>query len=436
MSESLRAPAGSRTARERTERAIPVLLASALGATALVTSVPAAPEQQADQRGGQPSSASTRVPTAPVPVRTAVLGAPVRVLTATPTYAVQPGDTVSHIAARLGTTVAAIVELNGLDDRAFILAGQVLNIPGADAPPPAAEPAAPAPASSAQHAVVSGDTVGAIAARYGTTAAAVVAANGLDSRAFIRVGQVLAIPGAGGATPASAPVSAPVSAPAPAEAPAATGGYTVVSGDTLSGIAARTGTTVDALRAANPDLDSASTILVGQVIQVPGGSSLPPLPNTFAGRTYPDATVQAATANRDVLAARPAPSREEMQQVVAETAAANGVDPALAQAISFQESGFNMRAVSPANAVGAMQVIPSSGQWASMLAGRPIDLLDARDNALAGVLILRAHAATGADEPTVIAAYYQGMGGVQRYGMYPDTRRYVASVQTLMGQYR
>ncbi len=125
-----------------------------------------------------------------------------------------------------------------------------------------------------------------------------------------------------------------------------------------------------------------------------------------------------------------------MQAIVAATARANGVDPALAQAISFQESGFNMRAVSPANAVGAMQVIPSSGVWASELAGRRLDLLDPHDNALAGVLILKANLRAAGDQGTAIAAYYQGLRSVRTNGMYADTRRYVANVQTLAARYR
>jgi soluble lytic murein transglycosylase-like protein len=161
------------------------------------------------------------------------------------------------------------------------------------------------------------------------------------------------------------------------------------------------------------------------------------MPNTFLGRTYPDATVQAATANRDALAARSVPSREQMQQIIADTARQWGVDPALALAVGFQESGFNMRAVSPANAIGAMQVIPSSGQWASDLSGRKIDLLDPYDNATAGVVILRQLIRSEPDDlGKAIAGYYQGLASVRRNGMFDDTRRYVANVQTLMARFR
>ena len=124
-----------------------------------------------------------------------------------------------------------------------------------------------------------------------------------------------------------------------------------------------------------------------------------------------------------------------MQSLVAATAREMGVDPALALAVAHQESGFNQAAVSPANAIGVMQVIPTSGQWASDLVGRELNLLDPVDNATAGVALLRRLVETSTDLPTAIAGYYQGAAGVAKHGMYPDTRRYVANVQTHMSRY-
>ena len=124
-----------------------------------------------------------------------------------------------------------------------------------------------------------------------------------------------------------------------------------------------------------------------------------------------------------------------MQAKVAAVARAMGVDPRLAQAVAFQESGFNHTAVSPANAIGTMQVIPSSGQWAGELVGRPLDLLDPDDNVVAGVAILRALVRVSPDLPSAIAGYYQGAASVKRNGMFADTRRYVANVQTHMTRF-
>lgn len=344
-------------------------------------------------------------------------------------YRVRSGDTVSHIATRSGTTVAAIARANALADASRIRIGQVLTIPSA-AGPSAPAAAAPAPAA-ARYTVVSGDTVSRIAAKHRTTVAAVVAANGLDSRAFIRIGQTLSIPGAGGATAA---------APAPAAAAQAAGSvsHRVRPGDTVTAIAAKHGATVAAIVAAN-GLDSRALIRIGQTLTVPVPAAAPSaatVGNTFAGRTYADSVVAAANANLTTLRSSPTPSKAEMQAKIVATARAMGVDPALAQAVAFQESGFKHAVVSPANAIGTMQVIPTSGQWASDLVGRQLNLVNPDDNVTAGVAILRALVGNAPDLPTAIAGYYQGASSVKRNGMFADTRRYVANVQTHMTRFR
>ena len=341
-------------------------------------------------------------------------------------YTVRSGDTVSHIATRSGTSVAAIVRANSLADASRIRIGQVLTIPTtSSAPAPA--PAAPAPVAAA-YTVVAGDTVGRIAAKHGTTVAAVIAANGLDSRAFIRIGQSLSIPGASAAAAAAAP------APAAVAQAAGSVSHTVRSGDTVTAIAAKHGATVAAVVAAN-GLDSRALIRIGQTLTVPVPAPAASVGNTFAGRTYADSVVAAANANLATLRSTPTPSKAEMQAKIAATARAMGVDPALAQAVAFQESGFNHAVVSPANAIGTMQVIPTSGQWASELVGRPLNLVNPDDNVTAGVAILRALVGNAPDLPTAIAGYYQGATSVKNNGMFADTRRYVANVQTHMTRF-
>jgi LysM repeat protein len=344
-------------------------------------------------------------------------------------YTVRSGDTVSHIAAKYGTTVSAVRSANGLNGSAFIREGQSLTIPTSGG----AAAAAPA-ATGGSHTVASGETVSAIAKRYGTTVAAIVSANGLDSRAFIRVGQTLTVPGAG-ATATAAPA---------ATTTAGGGSHTVASGETVSAIAKRYGTTVAAIVSAN-GLDSRAFIRVGQTLTVPGaGATATAAPassgtqlvgNTFLGRTYAPSVVASANANKASLIAMGVPSKADMQARVASTARAMGVDPALAQAIAFQESGFNHTSVSPANAIGTMQVIPTSGEWASQLVGRDLNLLDPDDNVVAGVAIIRQLVRTSPDLSTAIASYYQGASSVKRNGMFSDTRRYVANVQTHMARY-
>jgi len=383
----------------------------------------------------------------------AVLGAGLApVLVAPPaaadTLTVRSGDTLGALASRHGTTVRALVAANSLPSPDRIRVGQRLTVPG----PPAAAAADPA---STTYVVRSGDTLSHIAQRCGSTVAALARANGLADPGRLRVGQRLVLPATAAAVPAPAPTAAPTVAPTTA---ATAGRVVVAAGDTVSAIAARAGVPVAAVLTAN-GLAATSVIRPGQVLAVPGAADAPapapapaaapsaaptaapapaaePVASSFAGRTYASGVTSAATTNRDTLRAREVPSQEEMREIVADTARAMGVDPALALAVAHQESGFDARAVSPANAVGVMQVIPSSGQWASQLVGRPLDLLDPRDNVVAGVAILGSLQRSAGDLPTAIAGYYQGLAGVRRNGLYPDTRRYVANVQTLMGRFR
>jgi LysM repeat protein len=356
-------------------------------------------------------------------------------------YTVRTGDTVGHIAARTGTTVAAIARANALADAARIRVGQRLVIPSSSAAAIAAAPvAAVAVPAAATYTVAKGDTVSGIATKQRTTIAAIVASNGLDARAFIRVGQQLTIPGTATATAAVANVQ-PAAAAALVRTAMTTTTHTVTSGETVSQLATKLGTTVQAIVAAN-SLNARAFIRIGQQLTIPGTvttttatATVQLVSNTFAGRTYSDSVVAAANVNQFTLLSSSVPTRAQMQAKIVATARQMGVDPSLAQAIAFQESGFNHTVVSPANAIGVMQVIPSSGEWASQLVGRTLNLLDPNDNVVAGVAILRSLVKSSPDLPTAIAGYYQGAASVRSNGMFDDTRRYVANVQTHMTRF-
>jgi LysM repeat protein len=92
------------------------------------------------------------------------------------------------------------------------------------------------------HVVQPGENLFRIALQYGITWPVLAAANNISNPNLIYVGQVLIIPGSGGTQPPPAQPTQPPSTPQT---------YVVVAGDTLSGIAARFGTTVDALVQAN-----------------------------------------------------------------------------------------------------------------------------------------------------------------------------------------
>jgi lipoprotein-anchoring transpeptidase ErfK/SrfK len=121
-------------------------------------------------------------------------------------HVVRRGETVASIAARYGTSVASVVQANGLRNANFIWVGQRLVIPGRSAPNPNPNPN---PGSGAVYYVKRGDTLAAIAARYGVSIQALMSANGIRNANVIYVGQRLVIPGRGGTNPAPTPAPKP-----------------------------------------------------------------------------------------------------------------------------------------------------------------------------------------------------------------------------------
>jgi len=110
-----------------------------------------------------------------------------------------------------------------------------------------------------------GDTLSVIAARHGTSVTAIQRANALRSAHSIRAGQSLLIPPGRGGNPRRTNTATVATT-----APPADGVHVVRSGDTLSTLAQRYGTSIDALIAANR-LKSSHRIFIGQRLQIPTG---------------------------------------------------------------------------------------------------------------------------------------------------------------------
>jgi len=366
----------------------------------------------------------------------------------TVTHTVKAGDTVWALAQKHGTSVKAIIDANGLKSSALIHVGQKLLIPQKSSKTSGETKSSGSAKKSSPttHTVKSGETLSAIAAKYGTTTAKIAKANNISNPNLIHVGQKLKLTTS---TKQSGGTSSKTST-------TTTTSYTVRSGDTVSGIAQRFSSTVSAIIKAN-SLRSDGFIVVGQKLTIPGSDGKSQgstsqgapstsetkndcknlVPSTFLHYTYPDDVVKAANENKCTLDAMDVPSRAQMESIVRQTAIDMGVDPVLALAVAYQESGFNQRAVSPANAIGTMQVIPSSGEWASQLLGRPINLLDPHDNAAAGVAIIRALQGSFPDDfDYAIGAYYQGAGSVSRYGLAADTKVYVSAIKSHMSRFK
>lgn len=109
-----------------------------------------------------------------------------------------------------------------------------------------------------RHRVARGETLSEIARRHGTSAAHIQRLNGLTSVHRLRAGQTLRIPAPGGSGEATRT--------------AAVGEHTVRSGETLSEIARRYGTSAAALQRSN-GLDDANHLRAGQTLRVPGGGT-------------------------------------------------------------------------------------------------------------------------------------------------------------------
>jgi LysM repeat protein len=112
-------------------------------------------------------------------------------------HIVQPGENLFRIALRYGVTVDALAEVNGLSNISRIYVGQRLTIPdGSTTSPPQS--------SSGVHIVQRGENLFRIALRHGVTYQAIAAANGIANPNHIYVGQRLVIP-SGASTPPPAP---------------------------------------------------------------------------------------------------------------------------------------------------------------------------------------------------------------------------------------
>jgi LysM repeat protein len=257
-----------------------------------------------------------------------------------PSYTVVPGDNVSSIASRYGVSTASVLALNGLSWKSLIFPGQVLKLSTTASAAPVAPTAAPAAGSGGRYSIVRGDTISSIAARFGVTTQAVLTANGLGWSSIIYPGQTIAIPAAG------APLAiTTVSSVTPSAPSTPTMNYTIVAGDTLSALAARFGTTIAAIMAAN-SLGSSTIIYSGRTLVIPS-------------------TVLAATTVSAVTAG--APLTDEMAanaRLIIQTGQRLGVPDrgiVVALAAAMQESGLRNLDYGDRDSVGLFQQRPSTG---------------------------------------------------------------------------
>jgi soluble lytic murein transglycosylase-like protein len=263
-----------------------------------------------------------------------------------------------------------------------------------------------------------GDTLSAIAARYHTSVARLVALNHLPGNGnLIVAGSRLRVPGKAAhkrAPRRAAPVYRTV-----------VSHYVVRRGDSLYAIAARWHVRPSVIAARN-HLPRSLVVMLGQRLAIPHRVRVAP------------AAKKPAAGHPHQFAWGKVPRPDQVAAIIRVTAKRWGVDPRLALAVGWQESGFNQRWVSSTGAIGAMQVEPATGVFvAKYVVHRALTLYDARDNATAGVALLALFIReTHGNVRHAVAGYYQGLNSVLSRGMYNDTKRYVANVLALRNRFR
>ena len=136
-------------------------------------------------------------------------------------------------------------------------------------------------------------------------------------------------------------------------------------------------------------------------------------------------------AGRHGSKAEPASSASESQNAVRQhiqnAATRFGVDRNLVDAVAWQESRYNPRALSTAGAVGVMQLMPGTARQLGVR--NPHDV---EQNVVGGTAYLRQQLERfGNNVPLALAAYNAGPGAVIKYGGIPpyrETQNYVRQI--------
>ena len=159
-----------------------------------------------------------------------------------------------------------------------------------------------------------------------------------------------------------------------AAGPALASTYTVQSGDTLSGIAARSGVSLSAIEAANPQIHNPNLIYVDQKVNVPDGrSGVTPIPGPSVSAatsapaapdkgstatSQPAASEGTATSSSSSTSSGTASSSTGSSGTV--TSTGGGAPSSFQQCVAWRESGNNPTASS----AGMYGILPST--WASL----------------------------------------------------------------------
>jgi soluble lytic murein transglycosylase-like protein len=312
-------------------------------------------------------------------------------------HVVRPGEGFVVIARRYRVRPVTLAHANGLRLTSLLTPGQRLRIPGQTASAPAKRTTRPRQ-KPLLHTVRPGEGFIVIAHRYGVRATRLASANGLTLTSVLTPGQRLRIPGR---------TAAARKAPVRRQTPAPSVTHTVAAGESFFSIAQAYHVSPWRLARVN-GISLMATIVPGQRLSLPRGAHL---------------GASAAPVARDAVTA-----------AIDRWAGAFGVDPKLARALAWMESGFQEDVVSSAGAIGVMQLLPGTWQFVdTVLLGEPTPRTY-DGNIRAGVRYLRWQL----DEfegnvKLALAGYYQGARAVRERGLFEDTKQYVSVILQLYG---
>lgn len=184
--------------------------------------------------------------------------------------------------------------------------------------------------------------------------------------------------------------------------------YVVKPGDSLTAIARRSHTTLAKLARINK-LQPSHTLLIGTALRLPASVSTQATPTAVS-----------------------ASNATEVRASLDKWAAYYGIDPSLARALAWMESGFNNTVVSSVGAQGVMQLLPSTWDYVeTVLIGHAVRH-DTDGNVQVGLAYLHHLLGVfGGNEHLALAGWYQGERAVKASGPYKVSKVFVANVLAL-----
>lgn len=247
------------------------------------------------------------------------------------------------------------------------------------------------------HVVQPGETLSLIASTYGVSVNDLALANGIADPNLIYTGETIVV---GDAT-----ANYTAEAASATSAPAVT--HVVQPGDMLGTIAQTYGVALSAL-AQNNDILNPNHIYVGEVLTIPAAPLAQPIGHADA------------------------------QQILRNAEVEFGIPHGLLLSLGWMESGFQQGVVSWAGAIGLLQLLPDTAEWA--IAQFLPDATDWRtnitDNARLGAAAFAFYLSFfGGDQRLALGAYYQGLRSVITVGLYGETEEYADTILAAVPQF-